>query len=165
MTPLRVAMSRTLTERGGLRIDGVNMSYREENWSGTASIGIPFESRPWGSWQFSFDYDVDWARLVDAPPIPLDPNMRAPVVPASDYWQAGLATRMSFSTVKGVTYGLGSSSGFDGSAGIRIDHPAIGAIFLLGAFGVVYLGVTSASGIAEARRVTGRLWRRQSAGE
>jgi putative peptidoglycan lipid II flippase len=48
---------------------------------------------------------------------------------------------------------------------VSLHHPAIGAIFLLGAFGVVYLGVTSASGIAEARRVTGRLWRRQSAGE
>jgi hypothetical protein len=36
---------------------------------------------------------------------------------------------MSFSTIKGVTYGLGSSNGWDGSAGIRIDHPALGATF------------------------------------
>jgi putative peptidoglycan lipid II flippase len=48
---------------------------------------------------------------------------------------------------------------------LPLHHPAIEAIFLLGAFGLVYLGVTSASGIAEARRVTGRLWRRKSAGE
>jgi putative peptidoglycan lipid II flippase len=48
---------------------------------------------------------------------------------------------------------------------LTVRHPAIGAIFLLGTFGLVYLGVTTASGLAEARRVTGRLWPRQSAGE
>jgi putative peptidoglycan lipid II flippase len=46
-----------------------------------------------------------------------------------------------------------------------MQHPVIGAIFLLGTFGLVYLGATAASGLPEARRVTGRLWRRSSAGE
>jgi len=147
LTPLRVAMSRTLAERGGWRIDGVNTRYREEDWSGTVSVGIPFESRPWGTWAFSFDYDVDWFRLVDAPVTPLDPNMRVPVIPATDYWQAGLATRMSFSTVKGVTFGVGSQSGFDGSVGIRVDHPALGA---------TYKNVTVTYGADRFQRLWGR---------
>jgi hypothetical protein len=48
---------------------------------------------------------------------------------------------------------------------VAVQHPVVGAIFLLGLFGLVYLGVTSAAGLAEARRMTGRLWRRPSAGE
>jgi hypothetical protein len=128
---LRWAGSRTLVERGGWRIDGVNKRYREEDWSATMSVGIPFESRPFpsASWTLSFDYDIDWFRLVDPPEMPLDPNMRAPVMPPTDYVQAGIGTRVSFSTVRGVTFGVGSQSGFDGSVAFRIDHPALGATY------------------------------------
>jgi putative peptidoglycan lipid II flippase len=38
-------------------------------------------------------------------------------------------------------------------------HPIAGAVGLLGVFGVVYLGVTAAMGIPEARRLGGRLRR------
>ena len=125
----RIAGARTLLERGGWRVDGVNKRYTEEDWSATLSVGVPFESRPSGSWSLSFDYDVDWYRLVKAPLISMDPTMRSPVMPATDYVQAGIGTRVGFSTVKGVTFGVGSQSGFDGSVGIRIDHPAIGATY------------------------------------
>ncbi len=126
---LRFAGSRTIVDRGGWRIDGVNRRYREEDWSATFSVGIPFESRPSQSWTMSLDYDVDWFRLVEAPMATLDPNMRAPVVPPTDYVQAGLATRVSFSTVRGTTFGVGSQSGWDGSVGLRLDHPALGATY------------------------------------
>lgn len=128
---VRFAGARTLLERGGWRVDGVNKRYTEEDWSGTVSVGIPFESRPSSSWTLSFDYDVDWFRLVKAPAgaMVLDPNMRSPVVPATDYVQAGIGTRVSFSTVRGTTFGLGSQYGFDGSISLRIDHPALGATY------------------------------------
>jgi hypothetical protein len=131
MPSLRFAMSRTLVDRGGWRIDGVNRRYREEDWSGTLSVGIPFESRPNASWTLSFDYDVDWYRLVQAPSMSAtpDPNQRVPMMPPTDYAQAGIATRMAFSTVRGLTFGLGSQSGFDGSVAIRLDHPALGATY------------------------------------
>src|SRR5262245_66080936 len=59
----------------------------------------------------------------------IDPNQRTPTHPPTDYVQAGIATRVAFSTVLGVTYGLGSQSGFDGSVGLRLDHPALGATY------------------------------------
>jgi hypothetical protein len=59
----------------------------------------------------------------------LDPNMRVPVRPPTDYVQAGIDTRVAFSTVRGVTFGVGSQSGFDGSVSVRLDHPAIGATY------------------------------------
>jgi hypothetical protein len=126
---VRVAGARTLLERGGWRVDGVNKRFAEEDWSATLSVGIPFESRPSSSWTFSFDYDVDWFRLVKAPIMATDPNMRSPVIPPTDYVQAGLGTRVAFSTVRGTTFGLGSQYGFDGSVGLRIDHPALGATY------------------------------------
>jgi Tol biopolymer transport system component len=127
LTPLRAAMSRTLLERGGWRVDGVSKRYKEEDWSATLSVGIPFESRPSSSWTLAFDYDVDWFRLVEAPMGTLDPNMRVPTHPPTDYVQAGIATRVAFSTVRNTTFGLGPQSGFDGSVSLRLDHPALGA--------------------------------------
>ncbi len=128
---VRFAGARTRLERGGWRVDGVNKRYTEEDWSGTVTVGIPFESRPSSSWTLSLDYDVDWFRLVEAPEGAdgLDPNMRTPLMPATDYVQAGIGTRLSFSTVRGTTFGVGSQYGFDGSVGLRIDHPALGATY------------------------------------
>jgi putative peptidoglycan lipid II flippase len=41
-----------------------------------------------------------------------------------------------------------------------VQQPLVGAIFLLGTFGLVYLGVTTALGLPEARRLSGRMWHR-----
>jgi Tol biopolymer transport system component len=127
---VRFAAARTLLERGGWRVDGVSRRYKEEDWSATLSVGIPFESRPDSSWTLSADYDIDWFRLVSAPAgLVLDPTMRVPIKPPTDYVQAGVGLRVAFSTVKGVTFGIGGQSGFDGSVGIRLDHPALGATY------------------------------------
>jgi hypothetical protein len=129
LTPLRFAASRTLVDRGGWRIDGVNRRYREEDWSATFAVGIPFESRAGTSWSMSLDYDIDWFRLVDPPNFMLDPTMRVPVMPPTDYVQSGLGTRIGFSTIRGTTFGVGPQKGFDASVSIRVDHPALGATY------------------------------------
>lgn len=125
----RVAGSRSLVTRGGWRVDGVNRSYREETWSGTLAVSVPVESRPDARWTLSGNYNVDWVRLVDAPRMQLDPNARLPVHPATDYVQSGLGIRVGFSSSRGTTFGLGAISGFDASASLRLDHPALGATF------------------------------------
>ncbi len=129
---LRFAMARTIGERGGFRVDGVPASYRQEDWSATISTSIPFESRPESSWSLSFDYDVDWFRLVGEPkvlPEEPDPTMRVPVRPLTDYVQAGIGSRLGYSSVRGVTYGIGPQYGYDMAVGLRIDHPALGATY------------------------------------
>jgi hypothetical protein len=129
MPALRVAGSRTLVERGGWRVDGVSKRYKEEDYSGTVSVGIPIEARPSTSWNVGLSYDVDWFRLVQPPAMALDPNAPVATHPATDYVEAGIGTRLSFSTVRGATYGLGLQNGFDGSVSIRYDHPALGSAF------------------------------------
>ena len=125
---LRIAASRTPLERGGWRVDGISRRYKEEDWSATAGVGIPFESKPGVSWTMSLDYDVDWFRLVRAPTsMVVDPNAVLPTHPPTDYVQAGIGTRVAFSTVRGVTFGLGPVTGFDGSVALRLDHPVLGA--------------------------------------
>jgi len=129
---LRFAMARTVGDRGGFRVDGVPATYRQEDWSATVSTSIPFESRPASSWSLSFDYDVDWFRKVGDPvslPEEPDPTMRVPVRPITDYVQAGLGARLGYSSVRGVTYGIGPQYGFDMSVGLRFDHPALGASY------------------------------------
>ncbi|HET7500317.1 MAG TPA: hypothetical protein VFK02_04915, partial [Kofleriaceae bacterium] len=126
---LRVAGARTLLDRSGYRIDGRNALYTEEDWSGTVSIGIPFESRPGVSWTFSADYDVDWFRLIKPPPLVPDPNQRVPVVPPTDYVQAGVGSRIAYSRVRSTTFGYGAQDGWDAAVSLRLDHPALGATY------------------------------------
>jgi len=128
-TGMRVAAARTLLDRSGFRIDGKNTVYTEEDWSGTLSLGIPFESRPGATWTFSVDYDIDWFRLVKPPAFVLDPNQRVPSQPPSDYAQAGVGTRLAFSQVKSTTFGYGAQAGWDAAVSLRLDHPALGATY------------------------------------
>lgn len=126
---LRFAGSRTISERSGFRIDGVPKTYRQEDWSGTISSSIPFEARPDASWSLSFDYDLDYFRIVGEPAFVLDPNERVPVVPLADYRQAGIGLRVAYSRIRSLTFGLGPASGFDASGSLRLDHPALGATY------------------------------------
>jgi hypothetical protein len=126
---LRLAGARTLLDRGGLRIDGKNAIYTEEDWSGDVSLGLPFEARPGHSWVFSADFAVDWFRRVKAPDLTPDPNQRVPVVPPSDYAQTGVGTRVQYSGVRGTTFGYGPADGWDAAVGVRLDHPALGATY------------------------------------
>jgi Tol biopolymer transport system component len=127
--PLRTAVSRTISDRSGFRVDGVSQPYRQEDWSATISSSVPFEGRPDSSWSMSFDYDFDYFRLVEEPLVPMDPSDRIPVRPIADYQQAGVGVRVAYSRVRGVTFGLGPSTGFDFSASVRLDHPALGATY------------------------------------
>jgi hypothetical protein len=124
---LRLSGARTMVTRGGWRVDGVNKNYREEDWSGTLSLGIPFESRPSSSWTLSFDYDTDYYRLTQPPVMSLDPDQRISTHPPTNYLQAGVATRVGFSRVRSTTFGLGAQDGFDTSVSLRLDHPDFGA--------------------------------------
>lgn len=125
----RISGSRSMVTRGGWRIDGLNRSYREEAWSGTVALALPVESRPDSSWTLSGNYNVDWVRLVDPPAMQLDPTQRVPIRPATDYVQAGVGMRVAFSRVRSTTFGLGPTRGFDVSASLRLDHPALGATY------------------------------------
>ncbi|HTR56444.1 MAG TPA: hypothetical protein VMJ10_37480 [Kofleriaceae bacterium] len=124
-----VGGARTLLERGGLKIDGVPNLYTEEDWAGTIALGIPLESRPSQSWSLQFDYDVDWYRLVGAPPIALDPEQREPVLPITNYVEAGLGARVAFSSVRSTTFALGPTTGFDAAVSLRLDHPDFGSTY------------------------------------
>ncbi|MFT3692399.1 MAG: hypothetical protein QM831_04610 [Kofleriaceae bacterium] len=124
---LRFSAARTMVTRGGWKIDGVNHNYREEDWSGTLSIGIPLESRPSQSWTLSFDYDTDYFRLTQAPEQMLDPTAPVTTHPPTNYLQAGVASRLAFSRVRSTTFGIGSQDGFDASVSLRLDHPDFGA--------------------------------------
>jgi hypothetical protein len=126
---LRIAGARTLIDRGGFRVDGRSLTYTEEDWSGTVSVAVPFESRPGISWTFAVDYDIDWFRLVKPPDFVLDPNQRLPVPPPTDYAQAGVGTRVSFSNVRATTFGYGAHDGWDAAVALRLDHPALGATY------------------------------------
>jgi Tol biopolymer transport system component len=128
---VHVSGARSILQRGGWRIDGVSKRFTEEDWSGTAGISIPLESRPSSHWTASFDYDVDWYRLV-TPPLGAnmpDPNDRVPIVPITDYVQTGIAARLAFSSVRSWIYALGPTTGFDASLSLRYDDPALGATY------------------------------------
>src|SRR6185369_2198834 len=118
-----------LVDRSGFRIDGKNTIYTEEDWGGTVSVGLPFESRPGVNWTFAVNYSLDWFRLVKPPRFGLDPNQRVPSSPPTDYGQGGVGTRVGFSNVKTTTFGYGAQAGWDAAVALRLDHPALGATY------------------------------------
>ncbi len=126
---VRFAASRSVSDRTGFRIDGVNKSFREEQWSATLAVGLPGEWRPGANWSLSLDYDIDWNRVVKQPDVGLDPTMRVPKPPLSDYVQSGLAVRASFGSVRGSTFAVGPQRGWEISTSLRLDHPALGATY------------------------------------
>jgi hypothetical protein len=144
---VRVAGARTLVDRSGWRVDGVNKRYREEDWSGTIAAALPLESRPSSSWSLSFDYSADWFRLVRPPVMATDPNQRSPIVPPTDYLEAGVGTRLAFSNIRSTTFALGSTSGFDASVSLRLDHPALGSR---------YRAITASYAASTYRRLWGK---------
>ncbi|HEY0484080.1 MAG TPA: hypothetical protein VGD37_41460 [Kofleriaceae bacterium] len=126
---MRIAAARSLIQRGGFRIDGKSLPFTEEDWSADLALGVPFESRPGSSWTFAVDYALDWFRLIEPPRFMPDPNQRLPQAPPTDYVQAGVGTRVAFSSVKGTTFGYGPQGGWDGAVSLRLDHPALGATY------------------------------------
>jgi len=126
-----VAGSRTLVERSGWMVDGLNKTYKEEDWSGTISLGIPLETRPSASWSLGFSYDIDWYRLAQAPQggALIPPDQALPTHPITNFTEAGMSSRLTFSRVRATTFGLGSQDGFDASFSLRVDNPIFGSAF------------------------------------
>ncbi|MEZ4362558.1 MAG: DPP IV N-terminal domain-containing protein [Kofleriaceae bacterium] len=126
---VRVSGARTIAERVGYRINGVGLPYREEILSASASLAVPAQRRPEASWFLSFDYAVDWSRLVETPdltPVPDDITPRAPV---AGHVQSGLGVRLIYTDVKGTLHGVGPQDGMDLSLGTRVDLPELGATY------------------------------------
>jgi hypothetical protein len=126
---VRFAAARTLVDRGGWRVDGVNKSYEEEDWAGTAAVSLPLESRPSSSWSLQFDYSANWFRLVQPPTMSLDPNQRVSTHPPTNYVEAGIGSRLSFSKVRSQQFSLGATDGFDAAVSVRLDHPDFGSAY------------------------------------
>jgi hypothetical protein len=127
--PLRLSAARNVNRRGGYRIEDVNRQFDEETMGATLSFGVPSQRQPGGSWTLSLDYDVDWIRALEDPLIEPDPNDNVPMKPLTDYVQAGVAARVSFTSSSGALYSTGTNEGFELSLSTRVDHPAVGAEF------------------------------------
>ena len=128
---VRIAAARTLLERGGWRVDGISERYAEEDWSGTAALALPLESRPSQSWSLQLDYSADWFRLVGPPMMTIDPNQRLPVHPPTDFVEAGVGVRVGFSSVRSTTFALGPTNGFDAAVSVHLDTPELGSTYRL----------------------------------
>ena len=126
---LRVAGARSLVQRAGYRINGRNTAYLAEVWGGTASIGLPTESRTDRSWSAALDYDVDYERLVSSKFTGFDPNQSLPRPPLLPVLYSGVAARVSYGDLKGFAYQLGPQTGQDVSLSLRFDHPLLGSSF------------------------------------
>jgi hypothetical protein len=124
---LRVSGSRSTYDRGGYRIDGRNLAFREEFLGATFSFTVPSERRPENSWSISFDYDVDWQRQLSTPLVAPDPGAPVPITPLTDVVFAGAALRVGYSDVGGYALTPGPQEGQDIGLSLRYDDPAIGA--------------------------------------
>lgn len=124
---LRVAAARAIARRGNFRVGGVAQPWTEEIYSLTAAIGLPARRNDDSALSISLDYDFDWFRRLSSPSMIANPDQTLPGVPLSDFRTAGVALRAGFGNVRGFLYGVGPGEGMEGSAAVRLDHPAVGA--------------------------------------
>ncbi len=123
---LRVSAARSLNQRGGVLIDGVNNSYLQEAYRLTGSVSVPALRTDRGGGNIALDYNLDWLRVLDEPFVEPDPNQLLPRR-ASDARFAGLALRWSYSNARGNIYTIGGQEGQSLSASMRLDHPELGS--------------------------------------
>ncbi len=124
---LRVAAARAIARRTNLRINGEARPWTEEVYGLTAALILPPRRNDRSAISISLDYDLDWFRQLTVPTLIADPDELVPGVPLSDYRTAGLALRAGFGNVRAFLYGVGPGEGMEGSAALRVDHPALGA--------------------------------------
>jgi Tol biopolymer transport system component len=123
---LRLAAARTTSRRSGVVIDGVNLPYDVDNYGLTASLGLPVLRTARGGGGLSFDYDVDWSRVVEDPYQEADPNDLLPRLQRGSRF-AGVALRWSYSDARGALYSIGPQEGQFAAASLRLDHPSLGS--------------------------------------
>jgi Tol biopolymer transport system component len=124
---LRVAGTRSIVRRAGYRIAGLNNTYLAEVLAGTASIGLPAESRADRSWSAALDYNFDHERMVKSPFTGYDPDDPLPRPPLLPITYSGVSLRVAYGDARGFNYALGPQTGQDASLSVRVDHPALGA--------------------------------------
>ncbi len=124
---LRIAAARAIGRRTNFRVDGVAQPWTEELYSFTAALGVPARRNDRSAVSISLDYDFDWFRRLSTPSMIGNPDQTVPGVPASDFRTAGIALRAGFGNVRAFLYGVGPGEGMEGSAAVRVDHPAVGA--------------------------------------
>ncbi len=124
---LRLSGSRSISRPGGLIIDGRNVRYSEETWSGAAAIGLPLLRDQTTSGDLSFSYNLDWVRNVSGlpPPLPDTQVMRAPEVGVI----AGVSARWAMSTGRRATFVNGPIDGYALQTSMRLNHQDLGSDF------------------------------------
>ncbi len=124
---LSVAGTRSINNRGGYVVDGVNLRFDEEALRGTFGVGLPVFRKADASSSINLDYDVDWLRNLDGELHEIDPNDPLPRLPETDLVLAGIALRWTYSDTKGFIYTIGPQVGIDLGGSLRVDHPALGS--------------------------------------
>ena len=122
---LSVNGGRNLRTAGGLLIDGFSRTYDEESYSASFGMGLPLLRAPGLSSDLSLGYNLDWFRGVDEPPVPR-PDQEVPVIPETGLL-AGASVRLTLSSVRGSTFGLGPQRGRFLALAARLDDPAVGS--------------------------------------
>jgi len=124
-----VAAARSTTRRGGVVLDGVNTRYTEENWSMTASLGLPVLRTTDGEGTLSFAYDFDWLGDTKDDYTGPAPDEAVPRFPETDVTIAAASLRFSYSDTRRYVFRLGEIEGQSLVASLRLDHPALGSDF------------------------------------
>lgn len=101
---------RLLTRRGGFFIDGINRAYTEEDWSLSASMGLPIVRRINQSSDLFFNYNLVWLRNADIGRLPLDPSLVSPRLPETGR-VASLGLGWSWSNARRFAFSVSTEQG------------------------------------------------------
>ncbi len=139
---LSLDVARALAPRGGLRIDGVNRTYDEEDWSAAISTSLPVLRDVVRSATLSFAYRFAYSRSLSPFPIDRPGNISNQLPELGRFASLGLG--FAYSDARSYIYSLIPEAGRYLSANVSFAHSALGSQYLVYSLrvqAVQYLGI------------------------
>ncbi len=122
---LNLGVARSLSHKGGLVINGVDIGYDEEDWSFGTSVGLPLLRRALTSVDLSFSYNLTDTRNLSKIPPP-DPNALVPQLPETGRI-AGLAVGVNYNNLQRYRYSVSAERGRQISLYLSVGSKYLGS--------------------------------------
>jgi hypothetical protein len=120
-----LGVGHSLSRRGGMIIDGVDVGYDEDDWSFGTSIGLPLLRRALGNVDLSLSYSLSYAQNLSKLPPP-DPSQLVPQLPEVGR-TAGVGLGVSFYNSQRFRYSVSNERGREVSLYVSVGSKYLGS--------------------------------------
>ncbi|MFH1129693.1 MAG: DPP IV N-terminal domain-containing protein [Pseudomonadota bacterium] len=123
-----LSASRYEGDRGGVKTDGEDGKYKEENYGASLQIGLPVLRIPDHSVSLSAKYLFNWYRDASQTNVLVEPGMVSPRLPDVGLLSGG-GVGVSYSNVERFTWSISAERGRAINLDLRVNNESLGSDF------------------------------------